>query len=298
MHARLLRRARAQRTVATAATLLATSAIVGSPASVARVEGFTPPRAPIVIHTDAIRPRPGSVARQRGAAPDVASPAAAVAPVSDRLPDAATGIDVGSGDLAATSVEGLDAPTPAPPPPPRRVLYVGDSMAWATAGELQDRLPGTQVDALVFGGTAPCDWARGAVADHPQPVDAVVFSFIGNNMTECAGHATGDALLAQYRDDLTAICEQAAPARCVAVGQPALGPAVDRNLGPGDQPTSMYRHEAAAGRWEFVDAGAAVETAVGGFDAALRDGDGVHFNEAGAERFAAAIADYLLSATS
>jgi lysophospholipase L1-like esterase len=72
---------------------------------------------------------------------------------------------------------------------------------------------------------------------------------------------------------------------------------VTPNFAPGDQPTATYRELAAGGAWEFVDAGAAVETTDGSFDPTLRDPDGVHLNDAGVARFAAAIADYLVSGT-
>jgi hypothetical protein len=178
-----------------------------------------------------------------------------------------------------------------------RVLYVGDSLAWQTADPLRQQLPGVAVDLFVYGGTAPCDWVDrvAAYADVYEP-DVVLFSFLGNNLTEPTGHATGGALLSQYRDDLHEICAIVAPARCVAVGQPALGPGVPRNI-EGDQPTTMYREEAAGGSWEFVDAGAAVESALGGFDPRLRAADGVHLTDEGAARFAAVLAAYLLLGT-
>ena len=90
------------------------------------------------------------------------------------------------------------------------------------------------------------------------------------------------------------MCAALAPARCVAVGQPMLGPDVERTFGVDSEPTAMYQHEAEVGSWEFVDAGAAVETADGGFDPSVREADGVHLNAIGVERFATAIANYLL----
>jgi hypothetical protein len=184
------------------------------------------------------------------------------------------------------------APDDPQPRVPERVLYVGDSIAWQTSGMLQELLPDTDVDSLVYGGTAPCDWIS-AVVNYPHDVDVVLFSFIGNNLTEATGHATGEALLTQYRDDLKAMCGELAPARCVAIGQPVPGPDVERAFGVNDEPTEMYRHEAQVGSWEFVDAGAAVETAEGRFDPFVREADGVHLNPVGVERFALAIACYL-----
>jgi len=185
------------------------------------------------------------------------------------------------------------APVDTQPRVPARALYVGDSIAWQTSAALQELLPDIDVDTLVYGGTAPCDWVS-AVTSYPHDVDVVLFSFMGNNLTEGTGHATGEALLTQYRADLKAMCAALAPARCVAVGQPVPGPDVERTFGVDGEPTAMYQHEAQIGSWEFVDAGAAVETADGGFDPAVRDADGVHLNAVGVDRFATAIASYLL----
>ncbi len=175
-------------------------------------------------------------------------------------------------------------------------VYLGDSMSVATTAELEAALPGWTVVPRNFGGTAPCDWsdptelARFFAATRP---DVVVFSFIGNSITTCTGHRTGVALLDEYRADLVAICRAATPARCVAVGQPTLGPTVGRTLPGPDEPTTMYRHHALLGHWGFVDAGAATETARGAFDQAYRDPDGVHFSPSGEVAHARAIAAYL-----
>ena len=174
-------------------------------------------------------------------------------------------------------------------------VYLGDSISVTTADVLRAALPGWAVIARAFGGTAPCDWARPELADVFATVrpDVVVFSFIGNSMTACTGGRTGTALLDSYRLDLVRICLAAAPARCVAVGQPTLGAAVGRTLPGPDEPTSMYRHHAFLGHWGFVDAGAATETGSGAFDQSMRDPDGVHLSESGAGAYAGAIAAYL-----
>ena len=175
-------------------------------------------------------------------------------------------------------------------------VYLGDSMSVATTAEFQAALPGWNVIPRNYGGTAPCDWSDPAAlatffaATRP---DVVVFSFIGNSITPCTGHRTGTALLDEYRADLVAICRAAAPARCVAVGQPMLGPTVGRTLPGPDEPTTMYRHHALLGHWGFVDAGAATETPRGAFEQAHRDPDGVHFSQSGAAAQAGAIAAYL-----
>jgi hypothetical protein len=236
-------------------------------------------------------------------APEVAEPAPAPTSIGGEPPVETTGATAPADTRAVTTVPATTAPndpttiaTPPVDPQPRvpeHALYVGDSIAWQTSGTLQELLPDTEFDTLVYGGTAPCDWVS-AVNNYPHEVDVVLFSFMGNNLTEATGHATGEALLTQYRDDLKKMCAALAPARCVAVGQPVTGPDVERTFGVDGEPTDMYQHEAQIGSWEFVDAGAAVETADGGFDPSVREADGVHLNPVGVERFAAAIAHYLL----
>lgn len=61
----------------------------------------------------------------------------------------------------------------------------------------------------------------------------------------------------------------------------------------GDEPTVSYRQLAFDGRWGFVDAGCEVENLDGTYAAASRDLDGIHFNDAGSQRFGAAIARFL-----
>ena len=179
------------------------------------------------------------------------------------------------------------------------VVYLGDSIAVTTTDELRAALPGWRVIPRSFCGTAPCDWAGPDLAEFFAAVrpDLVVFSFMGNSITACTAGQRGDALLDAYRVDLVGICRVAAPARCVAVGQPTLGPAVERTLPGPDEPTSMFRHHAFLGHWGFVDAGAATETLRGAFDPAMRDPDGVHLSTPGAAAYVGALAAYLVHVT-
>ncbi|MGD9701747.1 MAG: SGNH/GDSL hydrolase family protein [Acidimicrobiia bacterium] len=199
--------------------------------------------------------------------------------------------------LPRQDVAAFPAERPAPRNPDGRftVLYVGDSMAWSTKDALSDDLAGWHFAQLTFGGSAPCDWNDGRARDLARLVapDLVVFSFIGNNMTSCTGGAIGQALTDNYFVHLAEICDDVAPARCVAVGQPTLGPWVASSFLSVEQPTDMYRREARAGRWGFVDAGSAVESASGSYVAEYRQSDGIHFNEAGGAAFAATLATYL-----
>ncbi len=176
------------------------------------------------------------------------------------------------------------------------VVYLGDSMAVATTADLRAELPDWNVIARNHGGTAPCDWADpdtlAELFATTRP-DVVVFSFIGNSITPCTQHARGNDLLGAYRADLVSICRAAAPARCVAVGQPTLGPLVERTLPGPDEPTTTYRHHALLGHWGFIDAGGSTETITGTFDPTKRDPDGVHFSTTGASHQAATIAGYL-----
>jgi hypothetical protein len=209
-------------------------------------------------------------------------------------PSSAVPSDVAYRDVAVWDV----APPPRSSDGRRSVLYLGDSMATLTVGALAAALPDWDVIDATFGGSAPCDWL-----DHPtydaglaaEP-DLVVFSFIGNSITPCTGGAVGPSLLAAYERDLLALCAAAVPARCVAVGQPVLDPGIARTLPGPDEPNGMFLAHAYAGDWGFVDAGHDAEDDGGGFDLGRRHPDGVHYNEAGAERAAAAIAAYLLAA--
>lgn len=188
---------------------------------------------------------------------------------------------------------------PAPSVGPRSgdrwtVLYVGDSIAVDSAAGLRAGLPAWRVEALAFGGTAPCDWVgatfRGAL-ERLQP-DVVVLSFIGNTGTPCTDGATGWRLHRRHVAAMVTLCATAAPARCVAVGQPAVAPWVAPNL-PSGEPTVTYQAEALRGRWGFVDAGAAIESPNGEFDPVHRNRDGVHLDASGNAAFAGAIAAHL-----
>jgi hypothetical protein len=171
-------------------------------------------------------------------------------------------------------------------------------MAQLTVCLLQAELADWTVIDVTYGGTAPCDWV-----DHPWLADAlgsapdlVVFSFIGNSITECTEQAIGPTLLDAYERDLLTICAMAEPARCVAVGQPVLDPGISRTLPGPDEPNGMFRSHADAGDWGFVDAGHAAEGVDGSFAPEMRELDGVHFNDAGAAATARRIADYLRAA--
>ena len=176
------------------------------------------------------------------------------------------------------------------------VVYVGDSMAHETKADLRAFLPGWGFHDLTYGGTAPCDWISRAqdAANRVRP-DFVVVSFLGNNLTECTDGATGDALVDQYSRDITTICQQAAPAVCVLVGQAVLASLPSSPL-PEGEPTEIYRSMAAQHSWSFVDAGAAVEDD-GRFVPSLRSTDLVHFSPEGAALYAIAIANFLEAAT-
>ncbi len=219
----------------------------------------------------------------------------AALPTTTGSSSAATELDAGLVDVA---------PWPDGAPAPRSgdgrwsVVYLGDSMATLTVCLLQAELPDWTVLDVTYGGTAPCDWV-----DHPWLTDAlaaepdlVVFSFIGNSITACTEQAVGPALLDAYERDLVDICTMAAPARCVAVGQPVLDPGIARTLPGPDEPNGMFLAHAVAGDWGFIDAGHAAETADGSFEPGLREPDGVHFNDAGAAATAQRIAEYLRAA--
>jgi hypothetical protein len=132
------------------------------------------------------------------------------------------------------------------------------------------------------------------VLETVQP-DFVVLSFIGNDLTPCTGFETGTVLLDQYRRDITSLCVQAAPANCVLVGQAPRLPS-DHGL-PFGEPTPLYIELASNNAFMYVDAGAAVEDANGGYVPSLRSWDTLHFSPEGAARYGYAIGEFLTTVT-
>ena len=212
--------------------------------------------------------------------------------------------------------------------PVDRVVLLGDSIAEETAPYLEQDVKGLDVVEHVYGGTAPCDWSVDELKVGDG--DLVVVSFTGNSLTPCmsdgkGGYLQGDALVAKYEDDLTALVDGIGKlgAGVLLVGQPERGPnapGIDDVRGIND----VYRTLAEGDGVSFVDAGAAVETDDGAFAPdlpclpdeqecgpsgrnAVRNPDGVHLcpktHEAGpcpvyssgAFRFAEAIADAIES---
>jgi hypothetical protein len=178
------------------------------------------------------------------------------------------------------------------------VMLLGDSLADQAAPYLATLLPGRQMIAAYFGGTAPCDW----LLKHP-PIAAgstVVISFSGNSLTPCmadgaGGHLAGKAVVNRYRADVGTLVSQALAehAHVILVGQPVH---IDLT-GDNDNVQAlnvMYTEMAARPGVAYVDAGAAVENADGSFAHTLpcltgepscgpsgsnvvRNDDGVHF---------------------
>ena len=202
--------------------------------------------------------------------------------------------------------------------PKRRVILYGDSLAseardWFSLA-MQGDGRGEVVDRTL-GGTAICDWLDKMRGDaHRFQPSAVVFEFVGNNVTNCVrgptGPLTGAALVDRYREDARTATKIFAGlgVRVYWMGAPAVAPAspttaVDIN--------AVRRvEEAEAGGWTFarppldrvqyVDAGQAVldhgryagtlpclpserlEDGCAGGRMQVRADDGVHFCPAGA----------------
>ncbi len=149
-----------------------------------------------------------------------------------------------------------------------------------------------------FGGTSPCNALEADLQISAGSV--VVISFTGNSAFACmaddaGGFLQGDALVAKYRADVTALIAIAhtAGARTLLVGQPARAATDPAN----DLVTAinrMYAELAHSSHVAFVDAGASVENPDGTFALGLpcvpgeqecgsdgtnvvRNDDGVHF---------------------
>ncbi len=182
--------------------------------------------------------------------------------------------------------------------PTTNVILVGDSLAEQAAPYLQPFFGPKILVRRVFGGTAPCDWLGKDLEIRATSV--VVISFSGNSLTSCmtdgvGAHLRGQAVVAEYRLDVTALIAEAsyAGANVLLVGQPVHAGSVASN----DVVTginAMYRDLAGARDVSFVDAGAAVENPDGSFASTLpcltseprcvlsgrnvvRSDDGVHF---------------------
>jgi len=160
--------------------------------------------------------------------------------------------------------------------PKRRVILYGDSLSseardWFSLA-INDGGTGEVVNRTL-GGTAICDWLDKMRGDaHAFQPSAVVFEFVGNNVTDCVrgptGPLTGPALAARYRDDArtaTAIFAGLG-VRVYWMGAPAVAPPSPTTAA---DITEVGRAEAAeAGQWtfvrppfdrvEYVDAGQAV----------------------------------------
>lgn len=171
------------------------------------------------------------------------------------------------------------APRPAPPEPTATqptatgVVAVGDSLMVQATPYLQPLIGQRTFVADVFGGTAPCDWLAKDLQVTPGSV--VVISFDGNSSTPCmgdgaGGYLSGQAVVDKYRTDITSLITlaHAASAVVLLVGQPVHADSVPGNetvAGLNDMYTALVHEPDVA----FVDAGAAVETADGGFAMSL-----------------------------
>ena len=162
---------------------------------------------------------------------------------------------------------------PSPAGDVARVVLVGDSLVEEAADGVRFFASPTEVVGRYYGGTAPCDWVEQEVPTDPSSV--VVLSFTGNNLTPCmadgaGGFLQGDAVLAKYRVDMTALIDRArgAGAWVMLVGQPAQPPSgflAERV----DALNALYRELAQAPYVAFVDAGATVERPDGSYTTAL-----------------------------
>ena len=208
---------------------------------------------------------------------------------------------------------------------PPAVVLLGDSLAQQIAPYLQDQIGDAPLLNRYFGGTAPCDWfGKDLMATSDR---TVVVSFTGNSETPCMAddhgiQRHGQALVDQYRQDLTALVGQIRDrgASVVLVLQPPRGPA--RGAQAAREVAginAIYTDLASADEVTLANAGAAVSTPDGRFTItlpclpheaacgpdgtnAVRSEDGVHLcpgtgprpcegYASGAYRFAHAIAD-------
>jgi hypothetical protein len=157
-----------------------------------------------------------------------------------------------------------------------------------------------------FDGTAPCDFIDDITQRlDDSPPEMVVLAFAGNNVTPCVGGLTGDALGDKYEADAEAVVAAAAEAEVpvVLVGPPAMAD-------PSFEPRSAQvreRFAAVADRHDnvsFVDGREYLspdgfsetlacldgeDEAKGCIDGqiAVRNADGVHWDEPGPDGYSA-----------
>jgi hypothetical protein len=218
--------------------------------------------------------------------------------------------------LAVGRGRGSDAPGPGDAAAGDRldVAIVGDSLVEqsrdqfaAHAGEL-----GLTVEAVAFGGSAPCDWQdefERYAADRPR---ALIVSFVGNDNTPCVNPSGGgfrdpQTIADAYADMVPGILDlfegtgtELYLVLPPPVGPPASEPAaaairdVYRDIGAARDdvtvvdPTPVLGGDGAFHRtlpcesWERAACGPDGTVAV-------RNEDGIHLTEAGGERYARAL---------
>lgn len=128
--------------------------------------------------------------------------------------------------------------------------------------------PYLSVDTRAYGGTSPCDWLAdiGARVSESPPSVAVLL-FVGNGMDTCSYPTVASAITRTLR---------AAGARVVWIAAPPM---------PGHAtPNEIYTHSGGQLTYDPAQAVGHPE-----YVREWRASDGLHLNDAGARRFAAAI---------
>jgi hypothetical protein len=217
---------------------------------------------------------------------------------AERIADSSRGPEPGSGNQASRN-QTLRSGSLSTTSGLEQVDLFGDSLAYQAEPYLDLFFAQTHdytVSNFTYGGTATCDWLSrmvDAADDRPQ---AALLVFSGNAFTPCMDGVSPRS--AQYYDLYTTYTRQAigifsaVGAHVFLVGFP-----VDETSVTGwDQLNNIYRQLALANPLTvtYVDAGASVETATGGFTWALpcisiepscgqdgtnvvRSPDGIHF---------------------
>lgn len=163
-----------------------------------------------------------------------------------------------SADALGTSFAG-----PRPAAQVSRVVMLGDSLAHEVSGIVRFLGAPRRVVPKFWGGTAPCDWLGANLEATRSSV--VVISFTGNYSTPCMGDGAGgqlrgEALVARYRADVTALVKRAraSGAWVLLVGQPLRAPSFEADAEV-EGINAVYRELAAQRYVAFVDAGGFVE---------------------------------------
>jgi hypothetical protein len=186
----------------------------------------------------------------------------------------------------------VEPPLPIPVRPGSRVLLTGDSQPVTFQDDLNEftSRAGVTMETAAFSGASACDMTGNPAF---REFDVVVVSFRGNSYTPCmtSTASTPTQVAVKTARNAIDICLDSA-AICIVVGQPHEAPPSDMIVKTSMLNSELQRLATLHSNVHFADCGQSVMTN-GRYEAAWRDLDGVHLNDAGQRSFATCIAAQL-----